>query len=64
MASLLVFFVFFGDHLFSAGKTVSVYSQTDENLVHVLEQYFESRVMENFQNENGPRLEKGWEPLL
>ena len=20
--------------------------------------------MENFQNENGPRLEKGWEPLI
>ena len=20
--------------------------------------------MENFQNENGPRLEKGWEPLV
>ena len=20
--------------------------------------------MENFQNENGPRLEKGWEPLF
>ena len=20
--------------------------------------------MENFQNQNGPRLEKGWEPLL
>ena len=25
---------------------------------------FESRAMENFQNENGPRLEKDWEPLI
>ena len=25
---------------------------------------FESRAMENFQNENGPRLEKGWESLV
>ena len=27
-------------------------------------QYFESGAMENFQNENGPRVEKGWEPLV
>ena len=35
-----------------------------ENLGQVLEQYFESGAMENFQNQNRPRLEKGWEPLL
>ena len=35
-----------------------------ENLGQVLEQYFESRAMENFQNQNGPRLEKRCEPLL
>ena len=29
-----------------------------------IEQYFESRSLENFQNKNEPRLEKGWEPLL
>ena len=34
-----------------------------ENLGRVLEQHFENGAMENFQNENGPRLEKGWEPL-
>ena len=34
-----------------------------ENLGQVLEQHFESGAMENFQNQNGPRLEKGWEPL-
>ena len=56
--------LFFGDPLFSVGKTVSIYFKTDENLGQVLEQYFESRAMENFQNENGPRLEKGWEPLV
>ena len=28
------------------------------------EQYFESGAKENFQNQNGPRLEKGWEPLI
>ena len=46
-----------------AGKTVSIYFKTDENSGQVLEQYFESRAMENFPNENGPWLEKGWEPL-
>ena len=34
-----------------------------ENLGQVLEQYFESGAMENFQNQNGPRLGNGWEPL-
>ena len=27
-------------------------------------QYLERRAMENFQSENGPRVEKGWEPLV
>ena len=33
-------------------------------LGQVLEQDFESGAMKNFQNENGPWLEKDWEPLL
>ena len=38
--------------------------KTVENLGQVLEQNFERRAMENFQNENGPQVEKGWEPLI
>ena len=53
--------LFFGDHLFSAEKTVSIYFKTD--LARKYKQYFESGAMENFQNQNGLRLEKSWEPL-
>ena len=44
-----------GDHLFSAGKTVSIYFKTDlaGNLGEVLEQYFESGAMKVFKIKMG-----------
>ena len=54
---------FFGDILLSAGKTVSTNSKLMEIWVKFLSNTLRVGPWKIFKSENGPRVEKGWEPL-